>query len=446
MRPKPTQRDAAELFRSQLDNIIDMKHAIVILSKQIDWVSIEKEFGERFRSHRGRPAIPVRLMVGLMIMQHTEGLSDDETVIRWLCNPYWQYFSGMSHFQHKVPIHPSSMSRWRKYIGENGAEKILSLLVRVAVEQKVVDEKDLSHVNVDTTVQEKAITYPTDSKLLCRSLLNLVKCAKENNLSLRQTYTRTARKLSLQAARYAHARQYKRMRGCLKSLHTRLGRIIREVERQHWECPKLKEQLDLARRLHAQQKTDSDKLYSLHRPEAECISKGKVHKRYEFGCKVGAVTTNKKGFVVGIKAYHGNPYDGHTFAKSIKQAESITGKKIDRAFVDKGYRGCSYEGVEVFRSGQRGLSRWFKKQLKRRSHIEATIGHMKNEGKLDKNWLKGQDGDKIHALLCGIGQNVRLLLNAISFLPNFLWNLREKFLFLLKLLTMFLIQTEYQRT
>ena len=217
------------------------------------------------------------------------------------------------------------------------------------------------------------------------------------------------------------------MRGQLKALRTKLGRVIREVERQSFDNPKLTEILTLAKRIHAQKLKDKDKIYSLHAPEVSCISKGKAHKRYEFGNKVSVATTNKQGFVVGIESFQ-NPYDGHTFAPTLEQTEQITGVEVIRAMVDRGYKGASYKQVKIYRSNQKGLSRWFKKKLHRRSHLEATIGHMKNEGKLGRNWLKGIEGDAINAVLCGVGQNMRLLLAAIVFLPQFLLQELEQIL------------------
>ena len=284
MKPKsPPTVNQGDLFRSQLRHIIDLTHPMVQLSHRLDWSMVDREWGACFRSHRGRPALSTRLMAGLMILQHMHDLSDGEVVKFWQENPYWQYFCGMETFQHKMPIHPSSMVRWPKYVGEEGAKKLLRLSIEVAHQNNVVSTHDLRQVNVDTSVQEKAITYPTDSKLYLKALLRVVQLSKANGLVLRQTYTRTAKVHALKAARYAHAKQYQRMNRELRLLKTKLGRVIRDIERQSFDCPKLRDLLSIAKRLHTQQRKDKNKLYSVHAQEVACISKGKAHKRYEFG-------------------------------------------------------------------------------------------------------------------------------------------------------------------
>jgi IS5 family transposase len=277
-----------------------------------------------------------------------------------------------------------------------------------------VAPQNLKRVIVDTTVMEKNISFPTDSKLLNRAREQLVELADECGVKLRQSYTRVGKVASLNAGRYAHAKQFKRMRKEVKKLKNYLGRTVRDIERQ------IKDSLDLqvefadllnkSKRLLSQEKKSKDKLYSLHAPEAYCISKGKAGKPYEFGCKVSLVLTHKQGLVLSSQALHENQYDGHTLDGSLKKAAELSKMSIEQAFVDKGYKGHGVEDCRVYISGQkRGMTRTLKKHLKRRSAIEPHIGHMKSEGKLRRNYLKGAIGDALNALLCAIGHNMRLI-------------------------------------
>jgi IS5 family transposase len=262
-------------------------------------------------------------------------------------------------------------------------------------------------------VMEKAITYPTDSKLLNRAREKLVVLAKKHGLVLRQSYTRVGRVAFSQSCRYGHAGQYKRMAKQVKKLKTYLGRVVRDIERKAGEeiQPFFADLLNKANRLLSQIKDTPNKLYSLHAPEVECIAKGKAHKRYEFGCKVSLVVTDKQGLVLSSQALPGNPYDGHTLKAVLSHAELMSGVKIERSSVDKGYRKHGVEDSQVIMSGQKGLSRSLKRALKRRNAIEPHIGHMKSEGKLGRNFLKGQIGDALNALLVAVGHNLRLILN-----------------------------------
>ena len=266
---------------------------------------------------------------------------------------------------------------------------------------------------------EKAVAYPTDSRLLERGRQHLVKLAGTLGVSLRQNYNREAPRLAAQVGRYAHAKQFRRMKASLKSLRTLVGRVWRDIDRkldQQDDVQRAKAASILARvkRLLEQQPKDKNKLYSLHAPEVECISKGKARQSYEFGVKVTVALTHKEGLVVGMRSLPGNPYDGHTLPEAIEQVSILTAQKPKAVFVDKGYRGVSVDGVAIWRSGQkRGVTPSIRKAIHRRSAVEPAIGHMKNEGKLRRNWLKGSLGDALNAVLCGAGHNLRMILRAI---------------------------------
>jgi IS5 family transposase len=272
---------------------------------------------------------------------------------------------------------------------------------------------------VDTTAQPKAIAYPTDSRLYHRGRAMLVRLAARHGIRLRQSYERVGKRTLRRANGYAHARQMRRARREIKRLKTLLARVARDVSRKLLArpdaAPHFTEPLARVGRLLAQQKSDHAKLYALHAPEVECLAKGKAHKRYEFGVKVSVAATNREGLVLGMLALPGNPYDGHTLASALAQAERLSGAAVARVYVDRGYRGHGLDEQRVFISGRRrGVTPSIRRELKRRSAIEPVIGHMKSDGRLDRNFLAGARGDAINALLCGAGYNLRLVLNWLA--------------------------------
>ena len=431
MGPMPSQPQSGELFISRLDELINMRHPLVRLAALIDWVEIERTFAASFTSGRGRPALPPRLVAGLLYLQHTFNASAEAVVNTWVENPYWQFFCGETYLQTELPIDPSSLTRWRKRIGEEGVETLLAASIDAARRGGVIQKSSTQQVIVDTTVMPKAIAHPTDSRLLEKSRQHLVKLAGEHGIELRQNYNRQAPRMAAQVGRYAHAKQYKRMRKAVKALKTRVGRVHREVQRKLEQLPdsaqsKAKDLLHRVRRILTQQTKDRNKLYALHAPEVECISKGKARTPYEFGVKVTIATTLKEGLVVGMRSMPGNPYDGHTLQETIEQVEILTDKRPGIAIVDKGYKGAELIGTQILRSGQRrGVTQAMKAMIKRRSAIEPAIGHMKMDGRLGRNPLKGAVGDALHAVLCGAGHNIRMLLKKLRLLcAQYALNLR----------------------
>lgn len=423
MGPKPRTPKSDDLFRQRLDELVNPRHSLVQLARHIDWSVFEREWIGFFPSHRGRPATAPRLVAGLLYLQHTFALSDEEVVRCWVENPYWQLFCGETWFQHQPPIDSSSLTRWRQRIGIEGMEWLLVQTIKAAASAKVIKPHSLDKVIVDSTVQEKAIAYPTDSNLLNRGRQQLAQLVAEAGITLRQNYNRLAPKLAGKIARYAHARQYQRMRSHLKKLKTLVGRVWRDVLRQLAKVPQhLKPKviglLQKVERLLKQQPQDSHKLYSLHAPEVECINKGKSRQPYEFGVKVSVMTTHKEGLVVGMRSLPGNPYDGHTLHLALEQAAILTQRQPKEVFVDLGYRGATVPaGIKVYhRKLRRGITARLKRDIRRRSAIEPAIGHMKNDGRLRRNWLQGTAGDAFHAMLCGCGHNLRMILRKLRLL------------------------------
>lgn len=431
MGPKGKHPSTGDLFRQPLRELINEKHPLVRLEELIDWSIFETRWSAFFPSKTGRPATPPRLVAGLLYLQHTFACSDEELVWAWVENPYWQHFCGETYFQHEPPIDPSSLTRWRQRVGEEGVEWLLTETIAAAQRGKIVKKQSFDKIIVDTTVMEKAVAYPTDSRLLERGRQHLVKLATTQGIRLRQNYNRQAPRLAVQVGRYAHAKQFRRMKATLKSLRTLVGRVWRDIDRKldrSDETMAARAEAILARvkRVLNQKPKDKNKLYSLHAPEVECISKGKARQPYEFGVKVTVATTHKEGLVVGMRSMPGNPYDGHTLPEAVEQVSILTDHLPKAVFVDKGYRGVDVAGATIWRSGQkRGVTPAIKKAIYRRSAIEPAIGHMKHDGRLRRNWLKGSLGDALHAVLCGAGHNLRMILRALrlcfAFLLTALW-------------------------
>jgi IS5 family transposase len=420
MRPKKQlTTGSGDLFRARLDQIIDMKHELVRLGGQIDWSWIDGEVAPLY-SEQGRPGIETRFVIGLMLLKHIYGLSDEGVCERWVYDPYFQYFTGQEFFQHVFPHERSDLSHWRKRLGDK-LELLLAESLRVAHQTGALRTQDLARVTVDTTVQPKNVTSPTDAKLLHAAIKGLNRLARKHGVRLRQSYLRLAKRAAMMAGRYAHAKQFNRHHRAVRFLRIRLGRLIRDIRRKIEDKADLQTAfaapLSRASQIRSQrQRQRGWKLYSFHAPEVECIGKGKASAPYEFGVKVSIVTTNARApggqFVLHAKALPGNPYDGHTLADVIAQTQTLTGRQIERVYVDKGYRGHDVPNPRrVFISGQkRGVFGLIKRELRRRSAIEPIIGHLKAEGHLGRCYLKGHRGDAANAILSAVGFNLRLVL------------------------------------
>ncbi len=418
---KPRDDRQKDLFRPPLEKIIDMNHPLVRLADEIDWEFLSSRFASVCRLGPGQPPLPTRLVAGLMILKHMHALSDEALCARWIENPYYQYFCGEQVFRHDLPFDRSSLTRWRQRLGEEQLVALIQESLSVAHKIGALGAKDLERVAVDTTVQPKAIAHPTDARLLYRAIEKLVALAKREEVPLRQTYLRVAKRASIMTGRYTHAHQFKRARRELKFLRTRLGRIIRDIRRKIDGNEALEDRfahlLDLAIKVrHQDHRRRGPKVYSLHAPEVECIGKGKARAPYEFGCKVSVATpvTQPKGgqFVLHAKAMHGSPFDGHTLGPVVADLEKLTGVEVSRIHVDKGYRGHNYPNrFKVWISGQvRRVTKTVRREMKRRAAVEPVIGHMKAEHRMDRNYLKGRNGDRINAVLAAAGYNFSLLL------------------------------------
>lgn len=415
MKPKKIKHEPQrELFRVELSLLVDGNHPLVKLGEKINWGAFDEQLAPTYHDKTGQPGLDTRLMVALHYLKYQHDLSDEAVVSGWVENPYWQHFSGRQYFEHKMPIDPSSMTRWRKRMGEAGAEAMLKATIEAAVEMKALRSSQVRHVNVDTTVQTKAIRYPTDARLYDRARERLVKEARKEGVKIKQSYERVGRRLVMMAGRYAHAKQMRRAKTCVRKLRTNLGRVIREIGRQGTP-ESLRALLDTSKRIHAQKRGDSKKVYSVHEPEVACIAKGKAGRKYEFGQKVSIATTSKGGWLLGALCVPGNPYDGHTLKAQMEQVERLYIKKehLKTVHVDMGYRGHDYAGqaeVLVDRRGRGSIPKRIWRWMKRRAAVEPTIGHLKSSYRLERNRLNGALGDSLNALFSAAAMNFKKLL------------------------------------
>jgi IS5 family transposase len=430
MRPKE-RRDGGQkdLFRARLDQIVDMSHPLAKLARAVDWSFLEKSFGTVYADIPGRPPLATRLMAGLSILKYMHDLSDEALCDRWLENPYFQLFCGEEFFQHKLPFDRSSLTRWRQRMGEEKLAALVQESLSVATRTGAAKPSDFSKVIVDTTVQEKAIAFPTDARLMHRARGRLVRLAKKHGVVLRQSYERVGKHALIAHQRYAHAKQFKRANKALRKIRTYLGRVERDIARRIRGSEALRDifrrPLYLAERVREQrQKQRGRKVYSLHAPEVECIGKGKAHRPYEFGVKVSVATTLHRStggqFVAHVKALPGNPYDGHTLAGVLPEIERQIGASIARVIADRGYRGHNAPPTHQFRvfiSGQRRrVTEAIKRELRRRSAVEPVIGHLKAEHRMGRNHLAHAAGDAINAVLAAAGYNFKRLLAWLALL------------------------------
>jgi IS5 family transposase len=358
-------------------------------------------------------------MAGLSILKHTHNLSDEELCARWVENPYYQLFCGEEFFRHTLSFDRSSLTRWRQRMGEEKLVALIQESLNAATRTGAAKPSDFAKVIVDTTVQPKAVAFPTDAKLMHRARERLVRLARKHGVTLRQSYARVGKHALIAYQRYAHAKQFKRANRALRSVRTYLGRVLRDIGRKTGDDANLRrifaEPLSLAVRVrHQRQNQRGRKVYSLHAPEVECIGKGKAHRPCEFGVKVSVATTvnRSKGgqFIAHVKALPGNPYDGHTLETVIPEMETQIGANLARIVADRGYRGHNAppgHKLKVYISQQkRGLTEAIKRELRRRSAVEPVIGHAKNEHRMGRNFLKGSHGDAANAVLAAAGYNL----------------------------------------
>lgn len=443
-----------DFFRARLDQMIDLRHPLAVLARRMPWSQIETALAPAFArkdgrgeavevdelfgptlavagggvSAAGRPRLSIRLMASLLYLKHAFNLSDEAVADRWAENVVWQYFSGQEYYEPRRPCDPTQIGRFRTAIGEAGVEELLKATIDTAVETKAVRPSEFERVIVDSTVQEKAIAHPVDSRLLEIARGKLVSAAKRAGIALKQIFAREGKELRRRAGGYGHAKQFRRLRKVVKRQRTILGILLREVGRKRALATiasastliGLDTIVQRTTRLYRQRPKDKNKLYALHAPEVECIGKGKVRRPYEFGVKASIAVTHKSGLIVGARTFPGNPYDGHALAAQLEQTAILLediGRKPKQVFGDLGYRGVDADNpdVEILHRGKyKSMDTQRRRWLKRRQAVEPTIGHLKADHRMDRCWLAGSMGDALHAVLCAAGFNLRWLMRAIA--------------------------------
>lgn len=448
--------ETPDFFRSRIDTMINLRHPLAVLATRLPWSAIEAALAPKFerrerpgqviegqdllgpttalvgagRSNAGRPRMPIRLMASLLYLKHSFNLSDEEVCERWSENPLWQFFSGREYYEHRLPCDATQIGRFRRDIGEEGLEQLLKATIDTAVAVSAVKPEALERVTVDTTVQEKAIAHPVDSRLLEIARHKVASSAKRCGIQLKQTFAKEGKELRRKAGGYAHAKQFRRLKRTVKRQRTVLGIVMREVRRKlaapgfaatHAKAlSDLTMWLERAERVRTQKVHDKNKLYALHAPEVECIGKGKARKPYEFGVKAAVVASHQAGLMLGARSFPGNPYDGHILSAALEQTTNLlqdVAVKIKVVVADLGFRGVDDDnpGVQIIHRGKfKSLAPQQKAWLRRRQAIEPAIGHLKADHRMDRCWLKGALGDALHVISCAAGYNLRWLMRAIA--------------------------------
>ncbi|MEI7669922.1 MAG: IS5 family transposase [Pseudomonadota bacterium] len=424
----------ARLFFDDLTRKLNPKNKLYKLRELINWSELEEDVSKLVNvSEFGRTRKSIRLMLGVSMLQAMYNFSDSLASEEIEENLYWQYFCGYNYAEHDITISESSIRRFRNILGDEGYNMILQELAKVGLKVGAYKKKDLDSVIIDTTVQIKNIKHPHDAYLLEKAREELVKLCHSLGLKLNDTYALVYKRDIIKLWKYKDDSKAKKRKKIMKHMKTLLGRLIRLLMRNSkiLALELSKKQLEIFKKvqnIYAQSflnKKDKEEykaagnkvLYSFHAPEVECIGKGKLNKPYEFGNKVGLVVTGRNSFILGVKSFHGNPYDGHTLAQTIEEFEKTTKEKINKAFVDLGYRGNNFsEKSKVYTPyTKKQITPEIKAMQKRRSAIEPVIGHLKNFGRMGRNYLKGVVGDIINPLISAIGFNLRNIANHVTF-------------------------------
>ena len=411
---------------SSLEDMLNHNHPLYKLANKINWRRFEEAFSPLYCRTNGRPAHPIRLMCGLLILKHLRNVSDESVVLQWSENAYYQYFCGQLEFLPKEPCEASDLVHFRNRIGEAGMEVILSESIRVNTEND--DEDHFNTAFIDSTVQEKNITYPTDAKLHKKIIKRVLKIVREKKLPLRQSYQRTLKAISRDQRFRNRPGNHKKAVKAERRLRTIAGRLVRELDRNLPDKKGYEKMFELFYKVLRQSRNSRDKTYSLHEPEVQCISKGKEHKKYEFGNKASFIRS-LSGIILAAVSFR-NEYDGHTIEATLQQTERMTGWRIENLAGDRGYRGTKQVGTTriLIPQAPKDKDSYYQKRKKhklfcKRAGIEPTIGHLKSDYRLSRNFYKGVKGDAINIMLAAAAYNFKRAMNALLCLIK---NITEK--------------------
>jgi len=414
---KSPNQNQMNFFQPMLKEFINMSHEMVLLADKIDWKYFEDEFSG-FYSNTGQPSMPIRFMVGCLMLKRIENLGDESLAQAWIMNPYMQYFCGEVHFQHQFPCDPSDFVHFRKRIGESGIEKIFAYSVKFHGKD-AISKQALS----DTTVQENNTTYPTDAKLAKKIIDRSAKIAKQESVAQRQSYARVSKQLLRDTYNGLHPKRKKKAKKAQKKLKTIAGRVVRELQTKLPEDirSKYQEELTMYQDVIAQKISDKNKIYSLHKPFTACIAKGKAQKKYEYGNKIGLLLNPKSLIVLGIDSFEGNPHDSNTIEPLLDQMQSNFNYLPQEVIYDRGGRGkTNIKGVTIStpkplkRSATEYQKRKIKKKFRRRAAIEPVIGHLKTDFRMAQNYLHGRYSPKINAMLAATGWNLKKMMEKLK--------------------------------
>lgn len=417
-KPKSRNNPQGNFLFADLIDQLNPKHPLLQLAKQIDWSVFDETFSAHY-SHLGKPAKHIRLMVGLCILKHMENLSDEVLVQRWVQNPYYQAFTGEAEFQWKFPCNPTSLTKFRNRIGNDGFEKILS--VSIALHQEKITEDEMC---IDTTVHEKNITFPTDAKQYLKIHKHLLIIARTEHITLARTHEKEVKRLKLCTRFAGHPKNRKRARYAVKRLKTISGRLLREIQRKMTLEQRhiYSKRLALYLRMLLQKRGSKNKLYSLHEPHVYCMSKGKAHKRYEFGTKASITTTRDSGIIIGALAFEKNVFDGHTVPAVLAQVKRLIDRVPAVGIGDRGYRGKSkVNDTQIVtpkparKNASKAAMALARKRFRRRAGIEPVIGHLKSDHRLNRNFLKGFTGDQINLIMAAAAFNFKKWMREVVF-------------------------------
>jgi IS5 family transposase len=415
---KSSSQNQQDIFRPLLKEFINLGHELALLADKIDWKHFENEFSSLY-SNTGKPAMPVRLMVGSLMLKRIYNLGDETLCEAWVRDPYMQYFCGMAHFEHKFPCDPSDFVHFRKRIGEPGVEKIFAY--SVLLHGKAAKEKiTLS----DTTVAENNTTFPTDAKLAKKIIDKCNSIAQREGINQRQRYTKVSKQLVRDTHNSSHPKRRKKAKKSGRKLKTIAARLLRELERK-LPAPlvnKYQQELDLYYGVLAQRRSDKDKIYSLHKPFTACIAKGKAHKQYEFGNKIGLITTSKTLIITAIMSFERNPHDSKTIEPLLNQMKSNINYTPQEVVYDRGGKGQKQIGTtkistpdyKPLKRDTEYQKRSKRKKFRRRAAIEPVIGHLKTDFRMAQNYLSGSASPQINAFLAATGWNLKKMMKQLK--------------------------------
>ena len=405
------QNHQTNFFGADLVQLLDPNDPLILLGRAIPWAEFDAEFSKHYSKNIGSPSKPIRLMVGLLILKQLENLSDENLVVQWKRNPYYQAFCGVKNFQNTLPCHSTELVKFRKRIGVEGVEKIFQM--SVGLHGKAKEE---TTVNIDSTVHEKNITYPTDAKLAIKIIGRLLKLAKHHDIQLRRTFVKEVKSLRIDLRFFRHVKKRGKAKKALKRLRTIAGILMRNLERtlSNDALKFYEEDFEFYRKVLAQKKNDKNKIYSLHEPHVYCIAKGKDHTPYEYGTKASIVSTAKGGIILSAESHDQNIHDSKTLEGVLEKANEIRDSSIKEAVCDRGYRGKQKVGdVDIvlpkppLKKDNRYQEDKKRKKCRQRAGIEPLIGHLKSDHRLAKNYLAGFLGDQINLYMAACAWNLK---------------------------------------